>query len=140
MQVQLVNLEDSKLMKLYCLESGIHKKIFYSQTNHMLASFWQIEYLEFHLFEKKNFERVKSHLEENNIKYELVKGKLDDQPLTDNWIKIIEKPNDFYFSVYNKNIKYRKKKTHSKKITSCKFLTRRVELEVLLKKRRQKKE
>ena len=96
MQVQLVSLEDSKLMKLYCLESGIHKKIFYSQNNHMFASFWPIEYLEFHLFEKKNFEQVKSHLEENNITYELVKGKLDDQPLTDNWINIIERPNDFY--------------------------------------------
>ena len=96
MQVQLVSLEDSKLMKLYCLESGIYKKIFYSQTNHMFNTFFPVEYLEFHLFEKKNLEQVKSHLKDNDIKYELVNGRLNDKMDTDNSINIIERPNDFY--------------------------------------------
>ena len=96
MQVQLVSLEDSKLMKLYCLESGIYKKIFYSLTYHMFKTFFPVEYLEFHLFEKKILEQVKSHLKDNDIKYELANGRLNDKMDTDNWKNIIERPNNFY--------------------------------------------
>ena len=96
MQVQFVLLEDSKLMKLYCLESGIYKKIFYSLTYHMFKTFFPVEYLEFHLFEKKILEQVKSHLKDNDIKYKLVNGRLNDKMDTDNSINIIERPNDFY--------------------------------------------
>ena len=52
MQVQLVNLDDSKLMKLYCLDADVHHKIFFKESDHMFASFDPVEDLEFKLFEK----------------------------------------------------------------------------------------
>ena len=119
MQVQLVDLEDSKLMKLYCLESDIHKKMFDSETNHMFASFRPIEYLNFQLLEKKNLEQLKSHLEVNDIKYELVNGILNDSTTRDNWVNIIERPNDFYLlqSKYGcKLITFKKRQPEFKEI------------------------
>ena len=96
MQVQLVNLEDGKLMKLYCLDAGINHKIFFSESDHMFASFDPVEDLDFHLFEKKNFPLLTLHLDRNEIKYELNDGKLNDALDPDNWINIIERPHNFY--------------------------------------------
>ncbi len=62
----------------------------------MFQSFQPIEYLEFRLFEKKNLEKLKAHLEDKDIKYELLNGRLNDEMDKDNRVNIIERPNDFY--------------------------------------------